>query len=431
MLRAILLCAVIVLAVPIAIFRPFYGVLIYLGLSFGRPGDFVWSAYTFDYLSWVAAACLIGYFSFEMNRSPIRLKGMVLLFLLWGWLALASLMAFDSSVAYPKLGEYSRGFIMAFLTAWLANSERRVRNILYVLAISLGLLGAKGALDAFLTGFSYTMQGPGGMMSEQNEYALALNMGIPILLLLAGEQSKKWIRLALRIMAAGSAIAVIGTRSRSGMLGLIMVGLLMAVCSRRKLLLSIGLVLAALTLLLFGPEGALNRYRTIPTAVETDASAIGRLQAWNVALQMAASHPISGVGLRNFMLVFPQYSNATPRVTHNAVLEMLSETGIPGCFLFLAMIFATIRQMFLLWLRARHNPETEHLGTYCLIVMAALIVYLVPNMFINRQDFDLMYQLVAIGAGLAAVTQKRLAAQQAEERASTEVTTPVWLRARG
>jgi hypothetical protein len=40
--------------------------------------------------------------------------------------------------------------------------------------------------------------------------------------------------------------------------------------------------------------------------------------------------------------------------------------------------------------------------------MATLIVYLVPNMFINRQDFDLMYQFVALGAGLAVVTKRRL-----------------------
>jgi len=441
MLRSLILSAIIIVAVPIALFLPFDGVLIYIWLSFGRAGDFVWAQYTFNYFAIVAAACLLGYVLFEMDRSPIRLRGMTLLLLLWMWLALASVKALDFSLAYPKLWEYSRGFIMAFLTASLVTSEKRVRAILCVLAVSLGVLGSKGALDGILTGFSSTMVGPGGMMAEANEYALALNMGIPILLLLTKEQSNRWIRLAFQVMAAGSALAVIGTRSRSGLCGLITVGVIMTAFSKRRLLLAVGLVLAVVTLLLFGPQGALDRYRTIPTATESDASVIGRLQAWSAAIKMTKDHPMFGVGPRNFMLAFPQYSKDTPRVTHNVVFEMLSETGIPGCFLFLSMIFATIGRMLLLWLRTRRDPDTEHLGTYCQIVMATLIVYLVPNMFINRQDFDLMYQLIAIGAGLAVVAQRRLAMQRVEEKADTtqqvveqaeltEATMSLWQRAR-
>jgi probable O-glycosylation ligase (exosortase A-associated) len=442
MLRSLLLYAIIVAAVPIALFRPFEGVLIYLWLSFGRGGDFVWSGYSFNYFTLVALACLVGFALFEMNRSPIRVKGMIPLLLLWLWLGLASVKALDTSLAFPKLWEYSHGFIMAFLTASVVTSEKRVRAVLYVLAISLGMLGFKGALDAILSRFSSTLVGPGGMMSEANEYALALNMGIPILLLLTKEEPNRWIRLAFGVMAGGSALVVIGTRSRSGLCGLIVVGLLVTAFSRRRLLLTLGLVLGTSMLLLFGPQGALDRYRTIPTATESDASAIGRLQAWSVAIKMTRAHPLFGVGPRNFMPAFPEYSKDTPRVTHNAVFEMLSETGIPGCFFFLLMIFATIGRMFLLWLRARGDPENEALGTYCQIVMATLIVYLVPNMFINRQDFDLMYQLIAIGAGLSVVTQRRLARQHVDEHVEikagdlgdpsspSDVTIPLWQRAR-
>jgi putative inorganic carbon (HCO3(-)) transporter len=432
MLRALLFRVIILIALPVALVRPFTGLLIYLCLSFGRVGDFVWSEYSFDYLILVACASLIGYLLFEMNQSPIRLRDMIPMLLLWLWLALTSALALDSSLAYPKLWEYSCGFIMALLTASLVNSERRVRDVLYVLAISLGVLGLKGAIDAVLNGFSSTLVGPGGMMAEANEYALALNMGIPILWFLAKDQSDQRIRIAFWIMAAGSACVVIGTRSRSGLLGLATVGLIMIPFAKRKFLLVAGLVLAAAGLFMFGPQGALNRYSTIATATESDTSAIGRLQAWSAAIKMTKAHPVFGVGPRNFMLAFPEYSDKTPRVTHNAVFAMLSETGIPGCFFFLAMIFATVGRMFFLWLRARRNPDTKHLATYCQIIMCTLIVYLVPNMFINRQDFDLMYQLVAIGAGLAVVTQRKLATQRAVETA-TEVTDdagPLWQRAR-
>jgi putative inorganic carbon (hco3(-)) transporter len=437
MAGTLLQIAIIIITIPIALRRPFTGVLIYLLLSFGRPADFLWAAYSFGYLAIVAGACLIGYIVVDLKRSPVRLRGMTILLLLWIWLAIVSATAFYPSIAYPKFWEYSRGFVMAFLTASMVNSEKRAREALYVIAVSLGVLGLKGALDGVRSGFSLPLVGPGGMMAEANEYALALNMGIPMLLVLSKDQSNRWVRIAFRTMAAASALVVIGTRSRSGLCGLVTVGLIMATFSKRKLLMVVGLALAAITLVLFGPQGALDRYRTIPTATTSDASAIGRLQAWSTGIKMARAHPLVGVGLRNFVLVFPQYSQDTPRVTHNAVLEMLAETGVPGCLLFLCMIFATVGRMFLLWRRARRNEATRYLGSYCQIVMVVLIVYFVPNMFINRQDFDLMYQLIALGAALAAVTRARLVTQHEKVQPSlesTEIAAPLWQlwqRARG
>jgi hypothetical protein len=66
---------------------------------------------------------------------------------------------------------------------------------------------------------------------------------------------------------------------------------------------------------------------------------------------------------------------------------------------------------------------------YCQIVFGVLVVYLVPNMFINRQDFDLMYQMIAVEAGLAILVQQKLAAAREEVRLPAEDTMPLWMRA--
>jgi hypothetical protein len=50
-------------------------------------------------------------------------------------------------------------------------------------------------------------------------------------------------------------------------------------------------------------------------------------------------------------------------------------------------------------------------------------------MFINRQDFDLMYQMIAVEAGLAILVQQKLAATREEVRLPTEETMPLWMRA--
>src|ERR1700683_4435068 len=144
---------------------------------------------------------------------------------------------------------------------------------------------------------------------------------------------------------------------------------------------------------------------------------------------MTKAHPIRGVGLRNFLYVFPQYSDDPPRVTHNAIFDLLSETGIPGCLMFIVMLTSAIGEMFFLRYKVLAYPETRHFATYCQIVLGVLVVYLVPNMFINRQDFDLMYQIVAVEAGLAILVQQKLAAAREEVRLPAEDTMPLWMRA--
>jgi hypothetical protein len=41
-------------------------------------------------------------------------------------------------------------------------------------------------------------------------------------------------------------------------------------------------------------------------------------------------------------------------------------------------------------------------------VHATLLVYLVPNLFINRQDLDLMYHLIGLSSGMTMVMQQAL-----------------------
>jgi hypothetical protein len=97
--------------------------------------------------------------------------------------------------------------------------------------------------------------------------------------------------------------------------------------------------------------------------------------------------------------------------------------------MFIVMLTSAIGEMFFLRYKVLAYPETRHFATYCQIVLGVLVVYLVPNMFINRQDFDLMYQIVAVEAGLAVLVRQKLAEQRAEVEEIVEAAMPLWLRA--
>jgi O-antigen ligase len=94
-------------------------------------------------------------------------------------------------------------------------------------------------------------------------------------------------------------------------------------------------------------------------------------------------------------------------------MALMAESGIPSCLLFAALVLSASGACWANWRRLRGDPNSHPLATYCLIVHATLLVYLVPNFFINRQDFDLMYHLVGVSAGLSMVVRQKLKAERA------------------
>jgi len=418
MLRGIFIRAFLVLAVPLALLQPFTGVLLYLWYSHARMNDFVWRDYQYLYGALLlAVATLVGYFIFELRRSPPRVTNLKLIILFWIWIALSTAFAASRDLAIPKLMQFSNIFVMTFLICAVANSEDRIRKLLYAAALAVGVLGSKGAIDFILSGGQAVMKGPGGMMNEENEYALALTMGVALLLVLARGEPRRWLKIAMYVMGIGCGITVVGTHSRSGVLGLAAAALLITIYSKRKVLGFIAIGLAAVILFAYGPKAAVERYETLNTKVtETDESVIGRLQAWETAFAMTKAHPLLGVGPLNFVYQFPYYSAYKPRAPHSAYIGLMAESGIPAMLTFVGILFGAIGQMWALRRQLLRYAGTARLGIYCLAIQVTLLVYMVPNFFINRQNQDLMYHLVGISAGLAILGKQRLRELRADEQ---------------
>ncbi|MCP4634046.1 MAG: O-antigen ligase family protein, partial [candidate division Zixibacteria bacterium] len=89
------------------------------------------------------------------------------------------------------------------------------------------------------------------------------------------------------------------------------------------------------------------RYRINEAFNFKHGSASTRLMLWDTTLDMIKNSPITGIGAENWKLIYPKFSGAyeyspagealTPRRPHNDFLWVLSETGIIGCLLFIAI----------------------------------------------------------------------------------------------
>ncbi len=116
--------------------------------------------------------------------------------------------------------------------------------------------------------------------------------------------------------------------------------------------------------------------------VEGDqASAEVRVPLMDVAKEMIANHPLTGVGLDNYTRWMALYDRTTYRVAtnydqpvHNTYLLMAAETGVLALVLFLWVIARQIWAAFWLFIQSRGPPATLGLGLFC-----ALFVWLIHN----------------------------------------------------
>lgn len=417
MIRGIIVRLIVLFAVPLSFLNPFNGVLWYLWYSHFRPNDFVWPEWAFGAGAWLlSGATLAGYLVFEMHRSPPHVRGLILMTLFCVWMGLATVFAADKGTALWKLSQYGHILVMTFLVAAVANSEARIKALLTVMGVSIGMLGVRATIEFALGGGQFKVQGVGGVELEGNEFALALNMGFAILMGLSYFEERHWARYSFRILALFCAAAVVGTFSRSGFLGLMIAFLLLAWYSKRRVLNLACLALGAIMLLPFVPQQALERWKSIPTAAEVDPSAIARIQSWETGLQMIKRHPILGVGPSNFQGQYSHYflqkymdaANYHPRAPHNAYVCLAAESGIPSMLLFVSFIVATIIAMWRYRQKLAAYPGGRMLSGFCLTIQIASIVFLVPNCFISRQNEDLMWHLVGVASGLGALIRFRL-----------------------
>lgn len=90
-----------------------------------------------------------------------------------------------------------------------------------------------------------------------------------------------------------------------------------------------------------------------------DEASAGRLRIWGTAARMFEAHPLNGVGVRGFRYAYPNFAEpgdafvdtATDEGAshaHQIVLEIASETGVPGLILWIAGAALALRA----WIRA-------------------------------------------------------------------------------
>ncbi|HEX2645427.1 MAG TPA: putative O-glycosylation ligase, exosortase A system-associated [Thermoanaerobaculia bacterium] len=416
-MRDLILLGLVAGMLPVIAFRPYFGLLVYAWLAFMRPQDLTWGmARSLPLSQWVAIAMAVGLL-FTMGRERLAtLKTQtVLMILLWGWISLSVLNALNPALCEHTYGLYWKAILISVLTTGLVHDRQRLRIAIIVIAFCLGLLGTKYGLFGLLRGGARFYAGPGGFMSDNNSFALALNMTLPLLIGIALVEKLKVLRLAAAGMAVFSLLTIVFTFSRGGFLTLAVIAPMLIWRSKHRT--AVILVLAiGFSVLFYTSSGAFKQdYVDRASSIsdyEEDGSARGRLNAWQTAWSAFLDYPVFGVGPNNFQVVFRTYS-PTPdrfRVQHNAYLQILSESGLPALLLFLGAIGSTLWRLQ----RLRGDIRFGWAETYARMLQLSMLAYLVGSLFLNTAYSELVYSLIGLSVALEVVARKEAAADASE-----------------
>ena len=400
-MRDISIALVIIGLVPLVLKYPWTGVLLYAWVSLFSPHRFGWGfAYNFQFAMVAGGATVLGIL-LHWKESKLPYNSItVLLILLPLWMTVTFLFALEPQDAYPRWEEVMKTFFFALVAASLLRTRKHLEGLLWVIVLSIGFYGVKGGIFTILSGGSERVYGPPGtsFLTDNNAIAVALIMIIPLMHFLATTTESKWMKLGLYGSMALTAMAVLGSQSRGAFLAILMMGMFLWLKSTKKVASGVVLVCVAVLAIGFMPQEWVARMGTIEK-YDQDTSALGRLNAWHMAFNLANDRPLVGGGFelytpRTFAMYAPDPSDL--HSAHSIYFQMLGEHGYVGLLLFLALGIAGWRTAQRIINAATNNPAFAREGYLARAIQVSLIGYASAGAFVNIGYWDLLYYEIVI-----------------------------------
>lgn len=412
-MRDILVTIIVGGAIPFVLMRPHIGIYLWSWLSYMNPHRFSWGfAYNMPFAAMTAGALIVGLlFTKDKNKFPITPITIVwITFLLWMTLSTFTAINVDASVV-----EWERVVKIQLITLFtlvLITSKEKLNWLIWVIALSIGFFGIKGGVFVAATAGSFRVWGPpDSFIGGNNEIALALLMVLPFMWYLRSQSSNKWVRHALIISILLCVLSIISSYSRGAFLASAAVMVMFWMKSNKKFVIGLALVAVATAVLSFMPSHYFERIGTIQNYDE-DGSAMGRINAWHFAFNLATDRPLTGGGFGTFTKeLFLSYA-PDPMKHHDAhsiYFEVLGEQGFVGFFLFIMLWFLSYRTCGNIKKQVRGKENMQWAETLASMAQVSLVAYAVGGAFLGLAYFDLPYHIMAICVLCQMLVNKELA----------------------
>jgi probable O-glycosylation ligase (exosortase A-associated) len=400
-MRDVAILAIVLACVGLTFYRPWLGVLALAVFGYMHPQSYAtgfmreFPAYKAQFIAVVAALVI----SRQWRPPPMDWRVFALA-ALWIYFLFTTYYAKAEWAAWPRLEEITKTFLSLGLTLLLIDSRRKLFFLIVAIAMSFVLVTIKGGYWAVMTGFADRVYGPPySQYYDNNQFAIAVVMNIPLLILWLKETHNNALRYGLMAAIGLSAAAALSSWSRGALITLGVTALVLLWHSKRKYLM-IPLLVAGVALALVSlPESWFERMQST-VAYERDVSAQGRLDAWRVGIKHALVFPWTGVGFDGWRYAMVSMD------WHNSYVKMMAEHGFIAFGLWCLLLFGTIISLMRLSRAAARSPSMAWVQNYSQMLGASLIAYAVGSMFLGLSYWDIMYHVIVIAVLLSEMARK-------------------------
>lgn len=398
-LRDIVIAIIVLVAGLYALRRAWIGVLLWTWLSTMNPHRYAWGVLaTAPIAAFAAGITLLGLAFTKERRSPFIGLPVIIFAFFMGWMTISWLMSRDISDGYWTWSRSAKIYLMIFVTLALLQTKKHIMAFAWILVGSLAILGAKGGFFTLITLGNYRVWGPPDSFIEgNNEFALALIMVIPLVYFLQLQVTQKVRRHTLSMVMLLCAVAALGSYSRGALVAIIAMGSVFWWRSPKKGEVAVFILIIAIVMIPMLPEQWWGRMDTI-SDYQADESAMGRINAWGVAWEVALHHFFGGGMSYQYSDYFLRYGKyeTTVRAAHSIYFEILGNHGFIGLFLFLFLWVVTYREAGWLMKNARNDPNTLWAAQLGAMAQVSLVGYATGGAFLSLGYFDLPYNIMVL-----------------------------------
>lgn len=429
---------------PLALVFPFVGVLLWAWISFMNPHREAFGlAFDFPFNFYIAVTTLAAW---VMSAEPKRLPNYALpgLFILFAILfSISTYFALDYAYSLERWDKHIRTIVLVLLLMAMTTSRLRIQAFLWIIVISIGYYAVKGGGFIMLTGaIGARIYGPqDSMIADNNDLSLAIVMSIPILNYLRVTSANPLVKLACLVVIVFSVAAVVGTNSRGGFIGLMVIGLGFILFAKPKFgAFLIPLALAA-GVWAYAPSSWFERIGSIG-AYATDESAANRFAAWKTTWNLALDRPFVGGGFSaietdkvdfkynkvDWRVNKAEQEKSRTRAAHSIFFQVLGDNGFPGLIVWLSLIAAGVYNLLRTLALTRDRDDFDWARALSRTLLICFMGYLAAGAFLSMAYYDVTLCLVALTAPLREIVTRAVqGAPAAEEIADVPAElVPAW-----
>ena len=376
----------------------YYGLLLFFVFEYVRPGNYFSPLNILHANTLLPMGVVIGSMLSKgekpnllgdtTTRIILFFLGMIAFSVLWAEVTMGAFTVFTTVLGYS---------LIYWVLARELKSIAQVRGVFGIL-IFVHLLLAALTPEMFTDAGNRHYIASATFLGDGNDYALSVDIVIPLCLFLLLETKKILNKAMLGLGLAVLIFAVIASQSRGGSMALMAMGLYYWMKSDKKVVTGGLAAVALVAVLAFAPSNYFERMNKMQD-VESDGSAQGRIHAWQAGTRMALYNPL-GVGAGQFpnhYIRYTLYADETRwKTAHSIYFLILGEMGFIGLGTLVSFIvynlYANGRLMRAIK-RRPPSPETVTALRMLASLSAALMSYAIAGAFLSAAYYPHMWVL--------------------------------------